>query len=272
MILCAALELRHAADQPDAELRRICERSYAPLLRILSAAPEARITLGIDGALLERLVASGAGDIVEGIAKAVFRGQIEIAGSADRNLILRGLPRAEIERAIDENATSLRRAFGDSLRPAGFFPPELGYDAAMGQAVRSRGYRWILVDEIAAGELELEMPQQRAYQLAGGEGLGVFFRNRGISGGLLFGAFDGVGSILEALGSAPDAPGHLVVAVPAEVFGHHHEGYESLLEEMLAGGALRTATLSGLQAELQGPAIPVELRSSTWSPWETLQY
>lgn len=272
MILCAALELRHGADRPDAELRQICERSYAPLLRILSRAPEARVTLAIDGGLLERLPGCGAGEIVEGLAKLAGRGQVEIAGSANRNEILRGRDRAAIERAIDDHAACLRRSFGDALRPTGFFPPELAYDAGVGAAVRDRGYGWILVDEIAAGDLELEMPQQRAYRALGADGLGVFFRNRGVSAGLLFGAFDGVGSILEALGASAESPGHVVVAVPAEVFGHHHAGYESLLEEMLAGGALRTATLSGLQAELAGPALPVELRSSTWSPWETLQY
>lgn len=272
MILCPALELRHGGDRPDAELQQICERSYAPLLRVLSRAPEARVTLGIDGLLLERLIGSGAGEIVEGIAKLAERGQIEIAGSANRNEILRGLDRNAIDRAIDEHAASLRRSFGDVLRPAGFFAPELAYDAGVGEAVRSRGYRWILVDEIAAGDQELEMPQQHRYRALGGDGLGVFFRNRGISAGLLFGAFDGVGAILEALGAAADSPGYIVVAVPAEVFGHHHAGTGSLLEELLAGGALRTATLSEMQAELAGPALPVELRTSTWSPWETLQY
>ena len=272
MILCPVLNLEFAADQPDEIVDQVADRCYRPLVEILEGAPESRVTLAIDGPLLDRLESCGAGDVVEAIAKLTFRGQVELTGSANGNSMLRGMERGAIDRHIDEHAADLLRHFGDLFRPSGFFPPELAWEGELGEALAARGTRWVLVDEVAAGKGELASLQQGHHSVAGQGDLQVFFRHRGVSTGMIYRGFETAADLLEALGVTPDAPGYVVTANAAEIFGYHHAGYESLLASLLAGGSLQTETLSGVLESQDLPQRPIDLRVSTWGTWETLQY
>lgn len=272
MILCPVLNLQLAWNQPDDMVRQLAERCYRPLLGILKTARKSRVTLAIDGALLDRLETCGAGDIIESTAKLVESGQVELMGCANDNAMLKGLPADEIARRVDEHADVLRRHFGELFRPAGFFPPELAYDDGVGGFAADRGYRWVLVDEVAAGEGGLESPQLCHHEIEATGGLLAFFRHRGVSTGMIYRGFETLSDLLSALGATPETRGYVVTANTAEIFGYHHAGYESLLASILGDAGVRTLTLSGVLAELELPTRTVPLRSSTWGTWETLQY
>jgi len=271
VILCPILNLQLAWNQSDEMLQQVADRCYRPLVGILTGAPASRITLAIDGALLDRLADGGAGDVIEAIGKLAESGQVELCGSANGNEMLKGLAPGEIAQRVDAHAEILRRHFGDLFRPAGFFPPELAYDDGVGAFAAERGYRWVLVDEVAVREDFLEGPQCCHYEIEG-KGLLALLRHRGVSTGMIYRVFETLSDLLEALGATPETPGYVVTANTAEIFGYHHAGYESLLASILGDGAVPTLTLSGVLTELELPTRAVALRTSTWGTWETLQY
>ncbi len=241
-------------------LGKVVTESYRTVLSGLEQNPEAFVTLNINAGLTEMLVENGFGDVVERIAKLAVAGQIELTGTAKYHPFLPKLPEEEIERQIKLNDATNSKFFGEAYKPKGFFPPEMGYEAKVGQVAKRLGFEWIILDEVASPK-----PLDHTGIYEDKEGLVFFFRERGASFKVLSAQL-GTGSVLlRELGQRLSQNEYLLTAMDGETFGHHRPGLEELLVEVYKERKkLPTVTVSKLLS-LFSKRILVEPRASTWA-------
>lgn len=105
-------------------LGQVANESYRKVITGLIDNPTAKITLNVNGVLTQMLVDNGFIDIVNNIKVLLDRNQIELTASAMYHPFLPKLPKSEIIRQIQLNEQVNHKYYGDSYRPAGFFPPK----------------------------------------------------------------------------------------------------------------------------------------------------
>ena len=209
-----------------AVLKRICDESYRPLIALLGEFERGRATVNINGSLTQMLQDCGHDDIVQGLRRVAEDGRIELLGSAMYHPILPLIPEPEIERQIQLNHATNRRAFGDVYAPRGFFPPELAYGPVINDAVARTGHQWILTSGAACAT---EWPVRVVHRMDAHADLAVLFRDDIVSNRISFKDIDGFGFIdhlrsLERSGAST----YVVTAMDAETFGHHIRDWERL--------------------------------------------
>ncbi len=261
------LHIYQPPTQTEAIVRQVTEECYRTLLRVLEAAPQAKITLNINAVLTQQLDRHSLGDVIVGLRQLAERGQIEFTGSAIYHPILPLIPRDEVIRQIELNSLVNRRYFGDVYSPRGFFPPEMCYSPEIARIVEELGFEWIIVDEIARDGKIGSTRDDVVYTVEGTDGLVVFFKERPFSAGITYGRFPNSAPFLEALKDKLDKNFYLLTGTDGEVYGHHRPRQEKLLEEVWALSRPRTCTLSELlhlfpRREKASP-LP-----SSWSTWE----
>ncbi|MBI4289247.1 MAG: hypothetical protein HY671_12585 [Chloroflexi bacterium] len=260
------LHIYQPPTQTEIILRKVTTEAYRTLVRVLKAAPSARITLNINAVLTTLLDRNGLGDVISGLRKLAERGQVEFTGSAMYHPILPLIPRDEAVRQIELNTHINRRYFGDVYSPRGFFPPEMCYNLEVAKLVRELGFQWIIVDEIAYEGGIGTVRNDVTYTVKGADGLGVFFKERPFSAGITYGKFPRATTFLDALGDRGAMNTYLLTGTDGEIYGHHRPGQEKLLEEVWASGRPPTATISQL-LELFPKRHQVGPLPSSWSTW-----
>lgn len=211
-----------------AVLKKICQESYRPLIDLLGEFDRARATVNISGALTEMLADCGHEDILRGLRALAEGGRIELTGSAMYHPILPLLPDGEIRRQIALNQATNRRAFGESYRPAGFFPPELAYGPSLAAPITDTGHQWVLAGGVAC---PTDWPMRVVHRVAEQPRLAVLFRDDIISNRISFQSIDGFAFVDHLHAMARDghrSPRYVVTAMDAETFGHHHREWERL--------------------------------------------
>jgi alpha-amylase/alpha-mannosidase (GH57 family) len=206
-------------------LKKVCEESYRPLIKLFRELPNAKITVNINGVLTEMLDEHGMSDVLDGLRELGERGQLEFTGSAKYHPILPLIPQDEILRQIMHNYNTNRRLLGKSYAPAGFFPPELAYSGDILRQVVDSGYCWILLSGVAC---PVAWPMDVIHQVShDGQRMAVFFRDDILSNRISFRAIDAQGFIkhLEGLKEG-DSDRYVVTAMDAETFGHHIQHWE----------------------------------------------
>ena len=81
-------------------IHKITAEAYRPILQGLKAHPQSKVTLNINGVLLELLDTYGEHDIIDLFRDLLASGQIELTGSAKYHPLLPFLPREEAIRQI----------------------------------------------------------------------------------------------------------------------------------------------------------------------------
>ena len=244
---------------------RITEEAYRPVLKGLLDNPKARVTLNINGVLLDLWEDFGHKDVIEMVGQLLGRGQIELTGSAKFHPLLPKIPEEEIKRQIELNAATLKKYFGD-YRPKGFFPPEMAYDSVVAKAAKEMGFSWIILEELSfpldLGGLEGD----RVYQDQE-TGMTLFFRERGTSYKILSGQI-GTGKLfLDALGDRLQKNEYLLTGMDGETFGHHRPGMDRALIELFSLEAVPTMLISEIPEKF--PQVEkVTPRPSTWALME----
>ena len=206
-------------------LRKVCQESYRPLIRLFRELPNAKITVNINGVLTEMLDEHGMADVLDGLRELGERGQLEFTGSAKYHPILPLIPQDEMLRQIVHNSNTNRRLLGKSYAPAGFFPPELAYSEDILRQVVESGYCWILLSGVAC---PVDWPMDVIHQVShNGQRLAVFFRDDILSNRISFRTIDAQGFIkhLEGLKEG-SSDRYVVTAMDAETFGHHIQHWE----------------------------------------------
>jgi predicted glycosyl hydrolase (DUF1957 family) len=240
-------------------LLKVTRESYRKILAGLLEHPQAKLTLNINGCLTEMLAKNGCEDVIENIKTLLERGQLELTASAKYHAFLPKLPDDQIIRQIQLNTETNQKYFGELYQPKGFFPPEMGYESRVGEIVQQLGYKWIILDELAASVL---LDPTKTYQNA--TGMNFFFRERPASFKILTAQVGTAESMLAEFGERLDQDQYLLTAMDGETFGHHRLGLDQLLVEIYQSPQLKTVLVSDL-LELFPKSLAVEPKASSWA-------
>jgi alpha-amylase/alpha-mannosidase (GH57 family) len=238
-----------------AVLKKICNESYRPLVRLFQAHPAAKVTINICGVLTELLMDHGGADIVCGMKELAERGQLEFVGSSKYHAILPLIPEEEMKRQIELNNRTNSFFFGDVFNPKGFFPPEMCYSSRIVSPLEEKDFKWILLGGIACNK---SWPMDKIYRLRTDEGdtnMAVFFRDDILSNKISFHGIDSQGfikhlnefarnhNVANNLTEENSNDIYVVTAMDAETFGHHIRHWEKLfLEEVYEAVAVTDKT------------------------------
>jgi alpha-amylase/alpha-mannosidase (GH57 family) len=224
-------------------LKRICNESYRPLLKVFEEYPNARVTMNFNGVLTDMLMDCGHEDIIEGYGNLAERGQIEFTGTGKYHPILPLLPKEEVTRQITLNIQTNRRFFGKAYAPQGFFPPEMCYSRDILQPIIKSGYRWIILSGIACAA---DWPLDIIYRAeCNGQEIAVFFRDDVLSNRISFQDLEAKEFIAHLEGWQGKRENiYVVTAMDAETYGHHIQGWERTF-------------LARVYEELESPAEPL---------------
>jgi len=221
-------------------LKKVCNESYRPLVRLFRELPHARATVNINGTLTEMLDEHGMSDVVEGLRERSEQGQLEFTGSGKYHPILPLIPQNEMKRQIVHNFQTNRRFFGELYSPQGFFPPELAYSRDIVKPILDTGHNWMILSGVACPET---FTRDTIYYIASaGQRLDVFFRDDILSNQISFEQTDAKGFVqsLKELHKEKNNT-YVITAMDAETFGHHIAHWEELflaeVYEILKSGA-----------------------------------
>jgi len=130
-----------AGQQPDI-LEAVVNQSYRPILKGILQHEKVRLTMNINGSLLELFDKYQYGDLIDMLRELIREGRLELTTSAKFHALLPFLQEEEIFRQIETNNETLHYYFDHGYRPIGFFPPEMAYDERLPKIVESMGFKW----------------------------------------------------------------------------------------------------------------------------------
>lgn len=259
------LHLYQPAEQQPDILEAIVAQSYRPLIRFFKTHPKVRITLNINGSLLELFDKYGYRDLIEDLRSAGRDGRIEFTGSTKYHALLPFIDEYETVRQIRQNTETNTFYLGTSFRPRGFFPPEMAFRKGLAPLIEEQGFEWMILDEIACGGRTGNVDPTKVYR-AKGTGLRIFFRERRTSNLIMSAVVRNAASLLKTLPQSPK-PHYTITAMDGETFGHHRVGHEKFLFDLLLSKKFKTHTISDLLGMFHNE-IEVSPASSTWASSE----
>ena len=214
-------------------LKKVCDESYRPLVKVFREASYAKVTVNINAVLTEMLAEYCMSDVIDGLRELAEEGRIEFTGSAKYHPILPLIPQGEVVRQIIQNYHTNKFFFGNSYSPQGFFPPEMSYSPDIVKPILDTGHRWIILSGIAC---PTAWPTQVIHQISSSDGkmLAVFFRDDILSNRISFQHIDAREFINQLRGLQRKKENvYAITAMDAETFGHHIKHWEELfLEEV----------------------------------------
>ncbi len=218
------------------------EKSYERIIRALERHPNIKFTINITGCLFLRWEELGYLDLIKRIKKLVDKKQVELTGSAAYHPILPLIPAKEIKWQIKENEKILRKHFGKNFKPQGFFMPEMAFSEEAAEIIKSHGYKWLFLDEIAFNGKLKQIKFNKIFKDKK-SGIKIVFRSRKLSKSYV------PDTILKLL-KANDNPNnnhfnHLAItATDGELYGLRHEDPTGKFEHLLSQKELSTLTTS----------------------------
>jgi alpha-amylase/alpha-mannosidase (GH57 family) len=245
-------------------IHKITTESYRPILKQLKEFPDAKLTLNINGILLEHFDNCGEDDVLELIKELLAKGQLELTGSAKYHPLLPFLPDEEIARQIKLNEETHRKYFGDLYKPKGFFPPEMGFNKHVAEVVAKLGYEWVIVDELSFPREKWPVDYSKIYTIEGLKNFKIYLRERKMSWIILSGQVGTGNLLIQGLGDRLNKGEYLLTAMDGETFGHHRPGLDHLLFEIYQSPDLKTILISDLPKHFQ-KTEPIEPLASTWA-------
>lgn len=239
------LHIYQPADQQPDILEAVVIQSYRPILQGLLENKKVRLTLNINGSLLELFDYHGYRDLIEIMRVLIKEGRLEITGSAKYHAFLPFLEEKEIVRQITQNLETLKFYFGSDFKPAGFFPPEMAYSPKLARIIAESGFKWMIIDEIGYNGKPHQVSYDRLYKLSGTKML-VFFRERNPSNLIMSAIVRSSASLQESLEKEFKEDRYLLTGMDGETFGHHRPGLEKMLLEIFRTADLELVQISDL--------------------------
>lgn len=251
-----------AGQQPDI-LEAIVAQSYKPLLLGIQQRPRVRLTLNVNGALLELFDAHGHRKLIDILRDLGREGRVEFTSSAKHHAMLPFLEEDEIVRQIRINDETSTFFFGDAYAPKGFFPPEMAYTEDLGRIVANLGFEWIILDEIAYGGAPGSVDYTKLYALPGTQ-LNVFFRERRLSNLIMSAVVRSRESLLTAMREDLRTNRYVVTAMDGETFGHHRPGLVEMLMDVYDAPEFELIRISDIPDHYR-ETLAVHPKKSTWA-------
>lgn len=247
-------------------IEKVANESYRPLIKILKARPEIKISLNINASLTEQLKKHRFEDIIQDLKTLASRGQIEFTGSAKYHVILPLLPKSEIIRQIKLNNETNQKIFGRLWQPKGFFMPEMCYSQEAAQVIQEQGFDWIILDEISYQGKINQVNFDRRYKIKD-LNLKVIFRNRKISNIFFTAEAKTIEEYLDLVKKDGRHQKYLIVGSDGENLGHHQPQMIKLWADLLDSGKFQTLNMSELLESYSEEEI-IEPRPASWASRE----
>lgn len=248
--------------QPDI-LEAVVTQSYRPIIKGMKDRMDFKLTLNINGALVELFDKYGYTDLIGDLKLLLESGRLEMTESAKYHAFLPFLSENETVRQINANKEVNSLYFGAAYKPKGFFPPEMAYDQKLNKIIQELGYEWMLLDEIALGGKVEYVDYSKIYKIKD-TNLKVFFRDRRISNSIMSAIVRSKKNLIEILKEDLSTNNYKVTAMDGETFGHHRVGHEKLLFEIFDAEEFELVNISDL-LDLYPETTEVELIKSTWA-------
>lgn len=248
------LHLYQPANADDNRIIEATQKSYERIVRGLEEHPGVKFTMNISGCLVLRWAELGRADLMERIKRLADKGQIELVGTAAYHPLLPLTHKREIIKQIKENEKILKRYFGQS-RPKGFFSPEMAYGSSVAKLIKKLGYKWIILDEVAAVRTQ-DFACRQVYKDKASD-LKVIFRSRKFSGSYVPDFFRD-NNISERV---------VITATDGELYGLRHEDPTGEFEKLLNNKKIKTKLISCYISEFK-KIDKIKLRPSNWESTE----
>lgn len=251
--------------EPDI-LEKVVVQSYRPILKGIKENKNVRLTLNINGALLELFDRHGYRDIITTLREISKKGRIEFTGSAKYHALLPFLKEDEIIRQIKINKETGKFFLGDFFNPVGFFPPEMAYSEALPSILEELGFKWIILDEISMCGRGGQVDYSKLYKIKGTK-MKVFFRERRLSNLVMSAVVRSEESVFEAVKKDNKKNRYVITGMDGETFGHHRPGLEKMLFELFCSKHFDFITVSEIEQHFKETEEVVPVRS-TWASSE----
>lgn len=260
MLWAVFLHLYQPPSQRPEILEAVVSQSYRPILRILKENATAKITVNIDGCLIDQLLKAGFTDVISELKGLVAKGQVELVSSVKYHAFLPLIPETEIIRRVKASLLTLNASFDLDKQPRGFFPPELAVNPKIVKVAKKLGFSYLLADE---SSLRSPISNRDSACLYEEEGVKIFFANRQISSelrGNYYLDFENLTAFIIRQGFS-----YLVTANDAEVFGHHYPKREEILARIVKeqGKTWELVTLTELLEKID-KITKIHLRPGSW--------
>ena len=194
----------------------VVKNSYSFILKILKENKNAKISANINASLLEHLDEFGYHDLIKEINQLVLRGKIELVLSAAYHPVLALVPLKEAKRQI-KRSFEISKTFFPKVKIKGFFFPEMIYDKNVAKFLKTKGIKWIILDELSYGGQFNKVDYGKKY-IDKNSGLQIVFRNRRYSKDYP------PKIILDLLKEGP-LPQIVLSGTDAELYGDRHVDY-----------------------------------------------
>ena len=251
-----------AEQQPDI-LEAVVSQSYRPILMGLKERPKVRLTLNINGSLMELFDKYGYKDLIDILKNLGKEGRIEFTSSAKYHAFLPFLKDDEIIRQIKINDETNKFFLGDAYNPQGFFPPEMGYKENIAPLVESLGFKWLILDEIALTGEPGKVDYNKVYKIKDTK-LSVFFRERRLSNLIMSAVVRSRDTLIEAMRDDLKTNRYLVTAMDGETFGHHRPGLEKMLFDVFDAPEFELIKISEIEEHYK-ETVEINPVASTWA-------
>ena len=143
------LHFYQPAGQQEDIIEAIVNQSYKPIIEGIIKNKKLRMTININGALLELFDKYKYHNFLDSLREIGGDGRVEFTSSSKYHAFLPLIEEKEIIRQIKINDEVNKFFLGDAYDPAGFFPPEMAYGENLVPIIRELGFKWIILDEIA---------------------------------------------------------------------------------------------------------------------------
>lgn len=251
-----------AEQQPDI-LEAITAQCYRPVIQGLIDNKRVRLTLNINGALLELFDKHNHKDILNNLKILADEGRIEFTSSTKYHSLIPFLNEAEITRQIKLNNETLEKYLGNKIKIKGFFAPEMAFDMRVVPILSKLGFEWIILDEISCGGEVGKIDQGKVYKI-NDSNINVFFRERRLSNLIMSSVVRSKETLLEAMRDDLNTEKYVVTAMDIETFGHHRPGLEKMLFQIFETEEVDLIQISDVK-EYYKSEVSISPARATWA-------
>lgn len=258
------LHLYQPAEQQPDILESIVVQSYRPILEHIAKNKKVRLTLNINGSLIELFDKYGYSDLIGSLKKGGEEGRIEFTSSAKYHAFLPFLKEEDIIRQIKANDETNKFYLGaKAYKPKGFFPPEMAFSKNIIPILDDFGFEWIILDEIAKDGNPGSVDYAKTYKIKNSK-LGVYFRERRMSNLIMSAIVRSPETLREAMKDDLKSPRYLITAMDGETFGHHRPGLEKMLFDIFTSKDFDLIQISEIKKYFKSE-IEIDPLPSTWA-------
>ena len=244
-------------------IKEATEKSYYRIVRAIEEHPNVKFTLNITGCLFLRWEELGYTDLIKRIAGLIKQGRIELTGTACYHPVIPLIPEKETRRQIKENEEILQKHFGKNFKPNGFFMPELSYSPETARIIKSMGYQWIILDEMAVDGTIVRHDFNQVYYDKN-SGLKIIIRSRKISNSYVPKTVTEILNSIQKSDASDSGDSVIATVTDGELYGLRYIDQTAIFEKLLKRRDLQTITISEFVKQSKKEIISIKPQPHSW--------